>query len=682
MARNAWHLQSRPVRAIGRCLTLAAMALCAPSLASDYVVLTSGQPSGTMTVVSREATRDISYSFNDRGRGPDVRSSVATGPGLLPVTLSVDGVDYYKLAVAERFERTGATATWRAANDRGETGTGGFYLPAELTPEHLAMLARALLRAPGNRLALLPAGEARLDLAREHSLSVAGVPRAARLFMIHGLGFEPRPIWLDDQGELLLQGSNWFATVRRDVEAQAAELIRLQMEAADAAELARAASLMHRPAGAVVFRNVSVFDAQSRSVRSNMAVTVLGERIASVVADREAAIPAGAIVIDGTGNTLLPGLWDMHVHLTTNRQGLLHLAAGVTSVRDLANQMDETLERRRRFDTFELPGPRMMLAGFIDGPGPNAGPVRVLAGTPDEMRAAVAGYAARGYGHIKLYSSLRPDLVPVAADEARRRGMRLSGHVPAGMTMREAVEAGFEEVHHLNFMALNFMGPEINASTSGIARITAIAEHAWEIDPASSPVRDFIAHLRARGTVIDPTMSLYEEHLLGRPGQPAPNLAAVIDRLPPVVSRGSRGSGLARTDEEVRRNAASFQSMLGLLRALHDGGVTLVAGTDAMAGFTFQRELELYEQAGIAPADVLYIATLGAARVAGLDAELGSVTAGKLADLILVEGDPSRGISALRELRLVMRGGMMLDPSALLAEAGVLPPEQAGESAR
>ena len=142
----------------------------------------------------------------------------------------------------------------------------------------------------------------------------------------------------------------------------------------------------------------------------------------------------------------------------------------------------------------------------------------------------------------------RVSFLPEATDDVDWVAMaeRLSGHVPAGMTMREAVDAGFEEVHHLNFMALNFMGPDINANTNtnGIARITAIAEHAWEIDPASPPVRDFIAHLRARGTVVDPTMTLYEEDLLGRPGQPAPSLADVIVRCAGPANPPAHGSRL------------------------------------------------------------------------------------------------------------------------------------------
>jgi hypothetical protein len=652
----------------------AGLALFAPAAhAADYVVLTSGVPSGSLTVNGTGSTREIGYRFNDRGRGPDMRSTATLGSDLLPVTLTVDGVDYYKLPVAERFERAGGFSAWRAGNESGRTTGQGFYLPRDYTPEHLAMLARALMRAPGHRTRLLPAGEARLETVGERTFAMAGSAMTARLVSISGLGFEPVPIWLDAQGEMLLQSSGWFVTVREDARGLVGEIVRAQSEALARVELARAPALMRRPAGPVLFRHVSLFDAEARNMRANMAVLVRGQRIEAVGPDGTVPIPADATVIDGTGRALLPGLWDMHAHVTSNPEGLLHLAAGVTSVRDLANDMEETLLRQRRFGALELAGPRMTLAGFIDGPGPLAGPIRVYAATAEELRTAIRTYAARGYRQIKLYSSLDPALVPVAAGEARRLGLRLSGHVPAGMTMRQAVEAGFDEVHHLNFTALNFMGPEINARTNGITRITAIAEHAWELDPGSAEVQDFVRFLRSRNTVVDPTMSLYENHLLGRPGTPNPTLAAVINRLPPVVQRESRGAGLARGEAEVRRNAASFRTMLGLLKALFDGGVPLVAGTDAMAGFTFHRELELYEMAGIPPLDVLYIATLGAARVAGQDAELGSVAPGKLADLILVDGAPGERISDLRNVSLVMRDGALFDPATLLAEVGVAP---------
>lgn len=641
--------------------------------AADYVVLTSGELKGAMTVSERDGGRDIAYRFVDRGRGPDVTSRVVLAADGTPASLTVDGVDYYKLAVAERFERRGGTATWKAANDAGSVASGAFYLPDQSTPEHLAMLARALLKAPGRTLPLLPAGQARLAALDKRSLPVGGRAVPATLYAISGLGFSPATLWLDDTGELLFEGDDWFATVRKGLEPEAKRLTQLQRDLLAEAAKKDAPALMTRPAGPVAITNVSLFDAASRSIKRGMTVVIEGQRIAMVAPTAASTIPAGATLIDGSGKTLLPGLWDMHVHLNSDSDGLLHLATGVTGVRDMGNNPDELGPRTANFDSLALVGPRVVAAGFIDGPGPLAGPFKMYAETPEELRTHIAYYAGRGYPQIKLYSSLKPELVKVAADEAHKRGMRLSGHVPAGMTMRQAVEAGYDEVQHLNFTALNFMTPEINARTNGITRITAIAEHAHEIDPASAPVQDFVRFLKARKTVIDPTFSLYENNLTGRPGTPNPSLAKVIDRLPPVVRRGSLGAGLARTPAEVERNARSYKVMQGLLKTLHDGGVTLVPGTDAMPGFTLLRELELYEAAGIPRADVLYIATLGAATVAGKAKELGSIEPGKLADLLLVEGAPEANIADLRKATLVVKDGVLFDPRRLFAEIGVAP---------
>lgn len=653
----------------------AALMLSAAAVAgaADYVVLTSGEPSGAMTVTDRDGGRDIAFRFNDRGRGPDVRSRVAVDAQGQPVSLSVDGVDYYKLAVAERFERRGTSATWKAANDAGTSGAPAFYLPDERTPEHLAMLARALLKAPNRTMPLLPAGTARLAKLTEREVTLDGRKMPATLYAISGLGYSPSVVWLDRQGELLLDGDSWFTTVKKGLEPEVKELLALQRDTLAAATKATAPKLMRKPTGPVAITNVSLFDAPSRTMQRGMTVTVEGNRIAMVAPTAAATLPAGATIIDGSGKTLLPGLWDMHVHITDDADGLLHLASGVTGVRDMGNNPDELSPRVGSFDSMALAGPRVVAAGFIDGPGPLAGPFKMLASTPEQMRTYIADYAKRGYPQIKLYSSLDPKLVPVAVEAAHKHGMRLSGHIPAGMTMRQAVEAGYDEVQHLNFTALNFMGHEINAKTNGITRITAIAEHAHELDPGSPEVAELVKLLKDRNVVIDPTFSLYENSLLGRPGTPNPTLAPVIDRLPPVVRRGSFGAGLARSDAEVERNARSYKTMRGLLKTLHDGGVTIVPGTDAMPGFTLLRELELYEQAGIARTDILHLATLGAAKVAGRDKELGSIEPGKLADLLLVDGAPDARMTDLRKAALVIKDGVLFDPKTLYAELGVAP---------
>jgi imidazolonepropionase-like amidohydrolase len=147
----------------------------------------------------------------------------------------------------------------------------------------------------------------------------------------------------------------------------------------------------------------------------------------------------------------------------------------------------------------------------------------------------------------------------------------------------------------------------------------------------------------------------------------------IADRLPPYVRRGLLEGGLPVTADKEQRYQDSFRAMVRMLAELHAAGVPIVAGTDSLGGFALVRELELYVKAGIPPAEVLQMATLGAARAAGQGDRLGSIEPGKLADFILVDGDPSADPGALRNLRLVVKDGVPLDPEAMWRELGIAP---------
>src|SRR5262249_2133778 len=144
--------------------------------------------------------------------------------------------------------------------------------------------------------------------------------------------------------------------------------------------------------------------------------------------------------------------------------GILHLAAGVTSVRDMANDIEKLNDYRRRWDAWQALGPRVLMAGFIDGPGPYAGPGKGLGSSEAEALAAVDRHHQLGYTQIKLYSSLDPKLVPPIVARAHQLGLRVSGHIPNGLTAEQAVRAGFNEIQHANFLFLNFM-PGIDTRT-------------------------------------------------------------------------------------------------------------------------------------------------------------------------------------------------------------------------
>ncbi|HEX8256945.1 MAG TPA: amidohydrolase family protein [Allosphingosinicella sp.] len=657
-------------------LTATALAVLAgsPAAAEDYTYLIADRASGTMKVTQQGQERSVAYSYNDRGRGHELKQIFRISSSGLLESTSVTGVDYLKVPVDEAFAVKEGKASWTSRVDAGSVpAKGAFYIAHQRTPEHWAALARALRAAPGQSLDLLPTGRARLR--RHGDLEVSGDGGAREkvtLYAIEGVGVGATPVWLDSDGELFFTGASWAATVRKGFEKAAATLLAEQGKFLSAALADAAKTTGRRPATALLIRNANLFDAKSTSMRAGTSVLIRGNRIEAVGLDGAITVPAGAEIIDAGGKSLLPGLWDMHVHVGQDWAGLVYLGAGVTSVRDLAGDTDELMARRKRFDSGELVGPRVFMAGFIDGSGPMAGPSKVLAGTPEEIVRHVNRYADLGYEQIKLYSSLKPELVPVAAKAAHARGMRVSGHIPAGMIAADALKAGFDEIQHANFVMLNFF-PEVAAETHSMKRLTVPAERGAGLDLQSPEVRSFIAELKAKDIVVDPTLSIFEVQFTAGPKDPTPGLMPVLHRLPPLMARGAYGNGMAAGEAQLAQYRASWKKMVAMVGELHRAGVRLVPGSDGFPGFTLHRELELWAEAGIPNLDILRAATLGAASVNKHDKELGSIEAGKLADLVLVDGDPSKAISDVRKTQLVIKDGVIFDSEALYAQVGIRP---------
>jgi imidazolonepropionase-like amidohydrolase len=382
-------------------------------------------------------------------------------------------------------------------------------------------------------------------------------------------------------------------------------------------------------------------------------------------------VPAGARVIDALGQTLVPGLWDMHHHVQPIG-GVLNLAAGVTTVRDMGNDNASLARTIAQYDAGDRVGPHVVRAGLIEGRGPNAVGIGTKASTRAEVLKAVDDYAAKGYEQIKLYSSFDPALVPIAAAEAHRKGLRVSGHIPQGMLAEEAVRAGYDEIQHVNFLLLNFM-PEIKDQTASPVRFSGPAKDAGAIDLDSPQVKAFIELLRTHRTVCDVTVTIFEDMWTQRPGAPSAAFAPIMDRLPPQVARGFLTSGLPVPDGMDARYRASFATALDLVKRLYDAGVPIVVGTDALEGFALDREMENYVRAGIPAPQVLRMATYGAARVMHHDDRSGIIAPGYDADLVVLDGDPTTNISAVRNVALVMKSGTIYDPNELNRAVGITP---------
>ena len=619
----------------------------------------------------------VHYEFNDRGRGPKVDADYGIGANGVPERFAIKGVAYLKSPVDESFSRDASGARWKNASE-DETrpaGTPGYYIPLEGTPEDSAILARALLAAKDKRLPLIPAGEARIEEVGTMRVDGKGGAVSGVLYAMHGLDLSPGYIWLDDDGRFFASPGDWSSLVREGYEEALPKLSERQKQEERKYVEARAKRLTHKLDKALVIDDVRVFDPETLKVSSGQKLVIEKGRVVASGPRDEVKTPAGAEVWPGEGRFAMPGLWDMHVHVSGSNDGLLHLAGGVTTVRDLANDNEQLAERIAQYEAGRDLGPRVIRAGFMDGRGPFQGPTKVFADTPEEGRAAVDLFAKQGYEQIKLYSSLKPELVPAIIARAHEHGMRVSGHVPQGMSARQFVEAGADELQHANFLFLNFLA-DASVDTRTPARFKTVAARGVELDLGGEEMRSFVELLRARGTVVDPTLATFEDMFLDRPGRMGPGRYRTAGRLPPLFQRYFRAGsgGLEVTPQTDIVHRESYRRMVDLVGLLYRSGVTLVAGTDAFVPFALARELELYVQAGIPPAEVLRIATLGGARVMKRDKEYGRLAPGYVADIVLVDGDPTVLITDVLDVHRVIRGDRWFDPAALHQSVGITAP--------
>ena len=641
-----------------------------------YSVLFSGDVRGAQTtVVAADGRISVDFSYRNNGRGPDVKEEIVLARDGTPLSHRVTGKSTFGAPMDEGYTREAGAARWFSNAGRGDaavTQAAAYYPVSEASPTADALLARALARRADRRLALLPAGEVRLSRLDEARLDAGGKRRTVVLYALTGIQYTPIYVWLTAEPEQRLFASivpGWTQVIEAGWEAAAARLERAQLAAQGRQLAALAAKLAHRVDGPLVIRNARVFDAEHARLGPASDVYVHDGRIAAVYAGGSIARDV-THVIDAGGRVLLPGLFDMHVHLGP-WDGGLHLAAGVTTVRDMGADNAVLAENLAMIEDGRAIGPRVVPAGFIEGISEYRASGGFTVTGLDDVRRAIDWYAQRGYPQIKLYNSFRREWVEGTAAYAHERGLRVSGHVPAFMRAEEVVAMGYDELQHMNQLFLNFLSAK-DTDARTLARFYLIAENAHALDLGSSRVQKLVKLLKERGTVVDPTLGTFS-FMAYKQGEVNPTFAPVVDHLPAAVQRVLHTNTLDVNDANVARYRASYDKMVEFAGMLHRAGVPLVAGTDDTPGFVLHRELELYAKAGIPPAEVLRIATWNGARYSRTLDRLGSITPGKVADLILVDGDPTANIADIRRVALVLKAGVVYSPAEIYPELGVRP---------
>ena len=435
------------------------------------------------------------------------------------------------------------------------------------------------------------------------------------------------------------------------------------------------------PASIVAITNVSVVDVAAGVVRANQTVLIESERIRAVGKTSDIAVPSDAVVVNARGAFLIPGLWDMHVHLAGAGAFALSLlvANGVTGVRDMGGGFDRVRAWRDSIDAGRLVGPRILQTGPVienaqwltivrrisqqrgDTSMAAAMNERIAVATPDDARAAVDRIAALGVNTIKLRNDPPAPAYFALLREARRRGMRVVGHPPSrGPSLADASDSGQASIEHLLF------------TPDGGWRAT--------LDDYSPAERAALfARFRANGTAYTPTI------VAGEGFRRMPDSLALLLIADSAGTRDPRRRYISRALAETWRNQILMKQVEGAqpdwnalsvralthLRPMADAGVTLMVGTDlgtplTYPGFAVHDELRLMvHSAGLTPAQALRAATLAPAQFLGLERETGTIAPGMRADLVLLAENPLADITNVARIKGVMVRGTWLDRARL-----------------
>jgi imidazolonepropionase-like amidohydrolase len=578
-------------------------------------------PVGQETYELADDVLRANFEYTERGSKVPLIATLQMQPDLTPIQFEAHGHSYRPFGVDATF-LVGPDSAFSRRTTRGPFFTISGYAPFSV---QMMMLRYWLAHGKPKRMTQRPGGD---DLMIEEAGRDAGLIR----YSIANVVWGRESVWLNDRQEIAAAVSYAGNLPIEAVRPEYRDLLPKLIASATADRVKWLARLPVKPVaqGSFAITGARLIDGTGAEPIENATVVV---RDGKIVAAGRGALPQGMRIIDGGGAALLPGLWEMHAHFAQAEYGPAYLAAGVTTARDLGGEFEFLTAVRDAINKQGAIGPHLILAGLVDGSGTGTFGT-TWADTPEQGRAVVAKYKAAGFEQMKIYNRIKPEVLRAIAAEAHRLGMTVTGHVPEGMTAVEGVDAGMDMINHF--------GPVTQTVRSmGLERA--------------------VAFFKEHHTVIDPTFAWGE--LLGRPKTTdiasfEPGFAKAPFTLTSMMGTASgRGSHL--------------EDSYAILRALHAAGVPIVAGTDkALPAHSLHRELELYVEAGLTPMAVIQLATLGSARVMGMDGEVGSIEVGKRADMILVDGNPLKDFRALRKVTRVISNGRVFDPGDLWRSVG------------
>ncbi len=656
------------------------LALASLSHAADevrYVALVNGgkDKAGHLITSHSGGKYKADFLFKDNGRGPELKEEFTLAADGTFQTYKVKGTSTFGSVVDESFTRKGDKAVWKSTSDKGEqavTGTA-IYSPLNGTPQGFTVTLGALAKRADGKLPMIPSGTLTTRKLLELEVMRGANKQKVQLLALTGVGFTPTAVWATTGESPRLFAfiyPGYLQLIEQGWEANAAGMETRQIAAEKELLVDFNQRLTHELPGSTLIKNARVFDSEKAVLGGPTDVLIEAGRIIEV-SPAGTGQRKGGRVIDAANRVLLPGLFDMHVHVSF-WDGGLNIATGITSVRDMGNDNPTLLELMKQEQAGALLMPRVTAAGFIEGESPHASRSGFVVKNLDDAKKAVDWYHDNGFPQIKIYNSFPKEILADTTEYAHTKGMRVSGHIPVWLRAQDAVLAGYDEIQHINQVLLNFLVTD-KTDTRTLQRFYLPAEKVGGLDFNSVEVQKFITLLADRKIVIDPTLATFN-FVRQQDGVMSQEFAAVADHVPPDVRRGFLSGQMKIPDEKThQRYEKSYAGMIEFVGRLYEAGVPLVAGTDDIPGFTLQRELELYVEAGLTPSQALQIATYNGAKYSRVLDDRGVISPGRRSDLILVDGDPTKNISDIRKVALVIKGDKAYYPNEVFEAQGVKP---------
>ena len=451
-------------------------------------------------------------------------------------------------------------------------------------------------------------------------------------------------------------------------------LITAPAAAQTAAQLSQGAKRYVGVEGPVVaLEHVRVVDGTGKAPAEDQTIVIANGRIQSVGPTAGAAIPAGATRLDLKGHTVLPGFVGLHDHTyyTTSQRGtqgnftspLLYLASGVTTIRTTGSYSPyHEINLKRTVEAGRLPGPRMHITGpYITGETGNGQMHQVM--TPADARRVVAYWASEGATWLKFYTSVSRDVLRAAVDEAHKRGVKVTGHL-CSVSFREAVAAGIDNLEHGLFVNTDY-DPDKQPDVCPDGSRSKLES----LDLESEAVKATFREMLARKVPMTSTLAVYELFVPNRPPLEQRMLDAMSGEVKAeyLASRARLAEpGASAISPEIFRKAQEYEVAFVRAGGLLGAGVDPTGNGGALPGYGDQRNYELLIEAGFTPVETVQIMSLNGARILGVDKDLGSVTAGKLADLIVINGDPIARPAEIRRVVTVFKDGVGYDSQRMI----------------